>query len=339
MLEIWNYHEHDGTFYAITVVEGVITAIFVFDVAMQVQIFRSGQNLTTDPDKLRKCGSLCWDVAGESTHITVIQLGIIFAVVAWALKTAGYPSTMSFGRAVALITHDKGMIVGVEKLFGSITRSTSVFKLFTFIIFFFAIESMFLWRRIMPDLCSNFQDSVVFSFVFLATGENYADAADEIFEVEGGQAFFPWIAFWSLTGTLGLMSLVVATFEATHEQEEELKNKHYKKLRHTMLAPTFILWDAYCEANPEFNDPDFTGNEDTDEKNLTKKQFEELINACNKLGILRIDLDLLNRDPSRGATDCDAQALQPTKSLQSTNVVEQVCSAVHAHLWWCCGYC
>ena len=42
-----------------------------------------------------------------------------------------------------------------------------------------------MFQELLPDLCSNFQDSLVFSFVYMATGENYADIAEAVLQGTG----------------------------------------------------------------------------------------------------------------------------------------------------------
>ena len=158
---------------------------------------------------------------GMPTYSMIYFVGTVFVTLALALKLGGYPATMTFARAVALIARDHDAISAARMLVLSVKSSHYVFVLFLFLVVFFSIEGMFLFEHYLPLYCTNFQDAFVFSFVFLATGENYADAVPQIMNADGGKGYFLWLALCSLIGLFGLMSLVVATFQTIHCQQQE----------------------------------------------------------------------------------------------------------------------
>lgn len=102
------------TFDITCTLEGLATVLFVVDVHMMIRTQKIEISWTTargaDHDScLRQC---TWMEAftgpfipftSMPVHTRVIQVGIVFGVVAWVLKVAGMPGPMTFARCDPLV--------------------------------------------------------------------------------------------------------------------------------------------------------------------------------------------------------------------------------------------
>ena len=86
------------------------------------------------------------------------------------------------------------------------------------------------------------------------------------------QGYFLWLALCALVGLFGLMSLIVATFEAVHTEQQNASKLKRTQDRYRLLAPTFILWTAFTSDANHANDQGDTEYDPNDPTCISSSQ-------------------------------------------------------------------